>query len=152
MVSKNSTLEVSSPHLALPSIASPIAEPNQPFDQEAEKSTWVEDEDEEDDFDLDFLEVMDKAMSDSELQRDRPSAYGSEAPSVKLVHLEKGPVVIEDKPSIVPADQPILIDQVNNILKLLNNSLDSLAADDKSKQNLLEAATLLGQTTLPTSL
>ena len=103
MVSKDSTMKIPSPHLALPLTADPIAEPNQPFVRKAGKSTRVKDEDEEDDFNLDFLKVMDKGLLESELQRDLPSAFGFEAPSVKSVHLEKGPVVVEDRPPITPS-------------------------------------------------
>lgn len=88
----------------------------------------------DEEFDLDFLNIMDKALSDSELQKDHPSAFGSEAPGVKSLIPAKDPAHVEVRSSSLSIqDRSIPVDQFNNLLMLLNNSLEPLIADGDSK-------------------
>ena len=57
-----------------------------------------------------FFEIMDKALSESELQKDCSSASGSEAPSVKLLIPLQDPVHVEIKSPTPAQDRLILVD------------------------------------------
>lgn len=83
---------------------------------------------------MDFLDIMDKSLSELELWKDCPSVSESEAPSVKSL------IPIQDLTHVkVKSNAPtaqyhsVSIKQFNNILSLLNNSLESLATKGDSK-------------------
>ena len=62
----------------------------------------------DEELDLDFLEIMDKALSESKLQKDHPSTSSSEAPSVKSLIPVKDPAHVEVRSSIPSVqDRPI---------------------------------------------
>ena len=107
--------------------------PNPPLIQDTKRSKTSEDEDDEE-FNLDFLDIMDKALSESKLKIDHQFASQFEAPSIKSLISTKDPAQVEVRSSTSPVqDRQILVNQFTNILMLLNNSLESLVADDDLK-------------------